>query len=144
MAPSASTFHAILFLLFVAITHGSYGAIHKKTALDGLCETLGSYYITPEQCASALCYNQSMPCNTAHNVPALAALATNLTVFNATVTRDRIKAAISSFVAMYNSTAADEEAEEAMLSCLDLYTGIIPSLKWAAHSVAAGHYHGAR
>lgn len=139
---TSTLLYAIFFVLSVAITHGDSRDLHAKTAVDDLCDNLGSYYIEPDLCRSALCYDPSLPCSAAHNVSALAILATKLTVANATTTRERIKVVHSSFVAMHNSTAEDEETEVALLSCLDLYRGIMPALRWAAHSVATGQYHG--
>lgn len=141
---SMSIIFSIFFLLFASLIHSCFGVIHMNTTLDDLCESLGRYNIKPEDCKSTLCYDPSLPCRAAHNAPALAILATKLTVMNATIARDRIKAALFSYVSMYNSTAEDEDTNVAMRSCLELYTRIIPALQWVAHSVAAGQYHGAQ
>ncbi|OEL36614.1 putative cleavage and polyadenylation specificity factor subunit 1 [Dichanthelium oligosanthes] len=64
-----------------------------------------------------------------------------LAAANATKARDSIQAAAS-----YSSAAAGEaEAVRAGLrSCAQLYTGVVAALEWAAGSVAAGRYPGAR
>ena len=50
----------------------------------------------------------------------------------------------SSVVATHNSTAEDEKKEAAILSCLDLYTGIVPVLQRVVRSVAVEQYPGAQ
>ena len=114
----------MVFLLFAAAA--ICGAAGASTALDEVCGVLGGYYVTPEACASALCHDPSSPCRAAG---AVAALATKL-------------AARDSVVAAAAAAAAAEPA--GLRSCLQLYTGAAAALEWAAGSVAAGRYPGAR
>ena len=109
------------------------GAGGASTALDEVCGVLGGYYVTPEACASALCHDASSPCRAARDAAAVAALAARLAAANATAARDSVAAA---------AAAAAEPA--GLRACLQLYTGAAAALEWAAGSVAAGRYPGAR
>jgi len=112
------------------------GAAGASTALDEVCRVLGGSYVTPEACASALCHDPASPCRAARDAAAVAALAARLAAANATAARDSVAAA---------AAAAAAAAEPAGLrSCLQLYTGAAAALEWAAGSVAAGRYPGAR
>jgi len=104
------------------------GAAGASTALDEVCGVLGGYYVTPEACASALCHDPASPCRAARDAAAVAALAARLAAANATAARDSV-------------AAADPAG---LRSCLQLYTGAAAALEWAAGSVAAGRYPGAR
>ncbi|WVZ91124.1 hypothetical protein U9M48_037337 [Paspalum notatum var. saurae] len=128
-----------LSLLFVAATctAGAVGAAATTTtALDDVCGALGEFYVTPELCASALCYDPSSPCRAARDAPAVAALAARLAAANATAARDRVEAAAAA--------ASSSAAAPGLRACLQLYGGLVPALEWAAGSVAAGRLPGAR
>ncbi|CAN6361687.1 unnamed protein product [Urochloa humidicola] len=128
MAPS----NLLLSLLAVAVSIGVFsGAAAANTALDDVCGSLGGYYVTPEACLSALCNDPSSPCAAARDAPAVAALA----AANATAARDSVAAAAA--------TAASSSAA-GLRACLQLYTGAAAALDWAARSVAAGRFPGAR
>ncbi|RCV19362.1 hypothetical protein SETIT_3G377500v2 [Setaria italica] len=132
MAASTLILSALLFA--AAIASGAAGA---NTALDDVCALLGGYYVTPEACASALCHDpSSSPCAAARDAHAVAALAARLAAANATAARDSVRAAAA------GEGAAAKKA--GLLSCLQLYTGAAAALEWAAGSVAAGRYPGAR
>ncbi|PUZ67782.1 hypothetical protein GQ55_3G461900 [Panicum hallii var. hallii] len=143
---------AILVLLLLSSAGGA-GEAAAAPALDEVCGRLGGYYVTPALCASALCADPSAPCRAARDAPAVAALAARLAADNATAARDSIEAVLSSSpsppsagpasaAAAGNSSAA--AASAAARSCLQLYAGAVPALRWAARAVAAGRYQGAR
>ncbi|XP_062201795.1 pectinesterase inhibitor 28-like [Phragmites australis] len=136
MTASSSPLLPALLLLLIVFVDGGSGA-EAKTALDQLCGSLGSYYVTPDLCASALCADPSAPCRAARDAPAVAALAARLAADNATAAKGSIEAALS----LAGSAGG---AASAMRSCLQLYAGAVPALRWAARSVAAGRYRGAR
>jgi pectinesterase inhibitor-like protein len=141
MAASTPTLSAILVLFVVAAITGGSVAVRPSTALDEVCGGLGGYYVKPELCVSALCPDppsSSPPCRAARDANAVAAIAARLAAANATATRDSVQAAISS----YAGDAAGKAA--ALRSCLKLYGGVVPALQWAARSVAAGRFRGAR
>ncbi|PAN21760.1 hypothetical protein GQ55_3G461700 [Panicum hallii var. hallii] len=120
-------------LLFAAAA-AACGAAGASTALDEVCGVLGGYYVTPAACASALCRDPSPPpCRAARDAGAVAALAARLAAANATAARDSVAAA---------AAAAAEPA--GLRACLRLYDGAAAALEWAAGSVAAGLYPGAR
>ncbi|XP_066357792.1 uncharacterized protein [Miscanthus floridulus] len=124
---------ATLIVLFVAVVCGGSGAVGAaNSALDQVCEFVGASYVTPELCASALCYDPASPCRDARDYAAVASLAARLLARNATVTRDSVAVAARSA----NATAG-------LKSCLQLYDGLVPALEWAAGSVAAGRAYGA-
>ncbi|KAG2621969.1 antifreeze protein Maxi-like [Panicum virgatum] len=155
--PSSSPMLAAAFLVLLLLSSAGAGeaaaaAPAPAPALDQVCGRLGSYYVTPALCASALCADPSAPCRAARDAPAVAALAARLAADNATAARDSIEAALSSSpsppsagpasaAAAGNSSAA---AAAAARSCLQLYAGAVPALRWAARAVAAGRYRGAR
>ncbi|GJN35375.1 hypothetical protein PR202_gb24144 [Eleusine coracana subsp. coracana] len=125
-------------LLFVFIAAAGVAAAETTTAaLDEVCRGLGGFYVTPELCASALCSDPSSPCRAARDAPAVAALAARLAARNATATQ----AALSSSLAAGNATSSKEEGVRA---CLELYGVAVAALRWAAASVAAGRFRGAR
>ncbi|KAL6623482.1 hypothetical protein ACP70R_033361 [Stipagrostis hirtigluma subsp. patula] len=145
MAAPCALLSALLVLL------ASAGAGAAETALDQVCGGLGSYYVTPDLCASALCADQPA-CRAARDAAAVAALAARLAADNATAARDSVEAYVLSFPANNTSaaaaaaaaSAAEAEARKAARSCLQLYAGAVPALQWAARSVAAGRFRGAR
>jgi pectinesterase inhibitor-like protein len=125
MGQNSALFPTLLLVIALA-------AAEKDTttaALDRVCRSLGGYYVTPGLCHSALCSDASDPCRAAHDDAAVAALAARLAARNATATQ-----AVLSSAAASNATP----------SCLQLYAGAVPALRWAAASVAAGRYRGAR
>jgi pectinesterase inhibitor-like protein len=131
----------MLSLLLLLVTSGAAGA--ANTALDDVCAVLGGYYVTPEACASALCHDpSSSPCATARDAHAVAALAARLAAANATAARDSVRAAAAG--EGQGAAAAAAKKKAGLLSCLQLYTGAAAALEWAAGSVAAGRYPGAR
>jgi hypothetical protein len=71
----------------------------------------------------------------------VAALAARLVADNATAARDSIEAVFSP---SSSSTSSATAAAAAARSCLQLYAGAVPALRWAARAVAAGRYRGAR
>ncbi|CAM0949116.1 unnamed protein product [Alopecurus aequalis] len=132
----------LLLVLFSAGVHCSgAGASAAAAPLDQLCGSLGSFYVTPELCASALCVDASA-CRSARGTPELAALATRLVAANATAAKTSLESALA--LAEEPASLADAEATKGMRSCLQLYAGAVPALRWAARSVAAGRYRGAR
>ncbi|KAL5206565.1 hypothetical protein ABZP36_034774 [Zizania latifolia] len=144
---------ALLFvfvLLAVASVHagggGGGGRQGRRTALDDACSDLGGYYVTPEICESALCGDPSSRCRVARGAPEVAALAARLAAANATATKASIEAALA--LAGDGTESAPSPAADArrkgMRSCLQLYARAVPALQWAAQSVAAGRYRGAR
>jgi pectinesterase inhibitor-like protein len=142
MAASTPTLSAILVLFVVAAITGGSVAVGASTELDEVCGGLGGYYVTPELCVSALCLDlpssSSPPCRAARDANAVAAIAARLAAANATAARDSVQAALSSY-------AGDATGKTAALrSCLKLYGGVVPALQWAARSVAAGRFRGAR
>ena len=155
-ASSSPTLAAALLVLLLSSSAGAReaaaAAASAAPALDQVCGRLGSYYVTPALCASALCADPAAPCRAARDAPAVAALAARLAADNATAARDSIEAVLSSSpsppsagpasaAAAGNSSAA---AAAAARSCLQLYAGAVPALRWAARAVAAGRYRGAR
>jgi len=144
---------AAAFLVLLLLSSAGPGeAAAAAPALDQVCGRLGSYYVTPALCASALCADPAAPFRAARDAPAVAALAARLAADNATAARDSIEAVLSSSpsppsagpasaAAAGNSSAA---AAAAARSCLQLYAGAVPALRWAARTVAAGRYRGAR
>lgn len=138
----AATSSALLLLLslFSVVVQCSGAGPSPAAPLDQLCGSLGSFYVTPELCTSALCGADASACRSARGTPELAALATRLVAANATAA----KASLESALALAAEPAADAEATKGMRSCLQLYTGAVPALRWAARAVAAGRYRGAR
>ncbi|CAL5092591.1 unnamed protein product [Urochloa decumbens] len=155
-SPATLTAAAFLALLLLSAARAAEAS---APALDQVCGRLGSYYVTPALCASALCADATAPCRAARDAPAVAALAARLAAGNATAARDSIEAALISSSssspspacpAANNSSAAASPsasaaaAAAARSSCLQLYAGAVPALRWAARAVAAGRYRGAR
>ncbi|CAM0949109.1 unnamed protein product [Alopecurus aequalis] len=141
-ATSSSLLGSLLLLfLFSAVVHAGTTASAAAAPLDQLCGSLGGYYVTPEICTSALCVDPSA-CRSARSTPELAALATRLVAANATAVKASLESALA--LASAPAAAADAEATKGMRSCLELYAGAVPALRWAARSVAAGRYSGAR
>ncbi|KAG8092959.1 hypothetical protein GUJ93_ZPchr0012g19135 [Zizania palustris] len=149
----------VAVLLAAGSVHGEGGAgggggRGARTALDDVCSDLGGYYVTPEICASALCGDPSSRCRAARGAPEVAVLAARLAVANATATKASIEAALalagggteaSASSSSSSPTASRADARrKGMRSCLKLYAGAVPALQWAAQSVAAGRYRGAR
>ena len=151
-ASSSPTLAAALLVLLLSSSAGAReaaaAAASAAPALDQVCGRLGSYYVTPALCASALCADPAAPCRAARDAPAVAALAAHLAAANATAARDSVEAALSSSPpppsAANSSAAASAAAAAAARSCLQLYAGAVPALRWAARAVAAGRYRGAR
>ncbi|CAD6267161.1 unnamed protein product [Miscanthus lutarioriparius] len=147
-AGSSSCSPVLLLLLFLASAGAGAGEASTTStstsapALDQVCGRLGSYYVTPSLCFSALCADASSPCRAARDAPAVAALAARLAADNATAARDSIEAVFSPSSSTSSSPAA--AAAAAARSCLQLYAGAVPALRWAARAVAAGRYRGAR
>ncbi|RLM98153.1 antifreeze protein Maxi-like [Panicum miliaceum] len=150
---SSPAAHAAAVLVLLLFSSAGAGEAAAAPALDEVCGRLGGYYVTPALCASALCADPSAPCRAARDAPAVAALAARLAADNATAARDSIEAVLSSSpsppsagpasaAAAGNSSAA--AASAAARSCLQLYAGAVPALRWAARAVAAGRYRGAR
>ncbi|CAL4891208.1 unnamed protein product [Urochloa decumbens] len=154
-SPATLTAAAFLALLLLSAARAAEAS---APALDQVCGRLGSYYVTPALCASALCADATAPCRAARDAPAVAALAARLAAGNATAARDSIEAALLNSSsssppagpAANNSSAAASPsasaaaAAAARSSCLQLYAGAVPALRWAARAVAAGRYRGAR
>jgi pectinesterase inhibitor-like protein len=146
MAAGSSSCSPVLLLLLLLLASAGAGAGEASTstsapALDQVCGRLGSYYVTPSLCFSALCADASSPCRAARDAPAVAALAARLVADNATAARDSIEAVFSP---SSSSTSSATAAAAAARSCLQLYAGAVPALRWAARAVAAGRYRGAR
>lgn len=146
-AGSSSCSPVLLLALLLAVSAGAgAGAGEASTpALDQVCGRLGSYYVTPSLCISALCADASTStstCRAARDAPAVAALAARLAADNATAARDSIQAAV--FSPSSSSSSSATAAAAAARSCLQLYAGAVPALRWAARAVAAGRYRGAR
>ncbi|XP_040385580.1 uncharacterized protein LOC121056010 [Oryza brachyantha] len=141
-------------LLAAVVVDAGGGGRAWTTALDGVCGDLGGYYVTPELCKSALCGgggggNPSSPCRAARGAGEVAALAARLAAANATATRASVESAARALEQTPSSSngteaAAAEARRQGMRSCLQLYAGAVPALEWAARSVAAGRYRGAR
>ena len=72
--------------------------------------------------------------------------ATRLAAANATAAKASIESALALDAERVPApaSAADADARKGMRSCLQLYAGAVPALRWAARSVAAGRYSGAR
>nr|BAK04116.1 predicted protein [Hordeum vulgare subsp. vulgare] len=125
----------LLFIILSSATDvhgGSSSSVAPSSPLNDLCFALGGWYVTPDLCVSALCIDPS--CRSARGLPELAVLATKLTVANATATKTSVESALAH--------AKDAKATKVMRSCLQVYVGAIPRLRWAARSVAAGRYGG--
>ncbi|KAM0872604.1 hypothetical protein ACQ4PT_038619 [Festuca glaucescens] len=143
-ATSSALLGALLLLsLFSAFAHCSGAGASPAAPLDQLCGSLGSFYVTPELCTSALCGVDASACRSARGTPELAALATRLAAANATAAKASLESALG-HAAEPAASAADAEATKGMRSCLQLYAGAVPALRWAARAVAAGRYRGAR
>ncbi|WVZ91121.1 hypothetical protein U9M48_037334 [Paspalum notatum var. saurae] len=138
MAARSSSLALPALLLLLLVSTGAGAAAEASAALDQVCGRLGSYYVTPALCASALCADPSAPCRAARDAPAVAALAARLAADNATAARDSIQAVLSP------NSSSSTPAAAAARSCLQLYAGAVPALRWAAGAVAAGRYRGAR
>ncbi|KAF7027587.1 hypothetical protein CFC21_039617 [Triticum aestivum] len=126
---------AFLLLVLSSATEvhgGPSSSAAPCSLLDYICIRLGPWYVLPNVCVSTLCIDPS--CRSAPGLPELAMMATRLTVSNATVTKASIQHALAH--------AKDGKARKVMRSCLQLYTGAVPRLQWAARSVAAGRYSG--
>ncbi|KAJ1266203.1 hypothetical protein BS78_08G133000 [Paspalum vaginatum] len=135
----------LLLLLLSSWTGGARAAAAEASAaLDQVCGRLGSYYVTPGLCASALCADAPAPCRAARDAPAVAALAARLAADNATAARDSIEAVVSPASSPSSTSPSTPAAAAAARSCLRLYAGAVPALRWAAGAVAAGRYRGAR
>ncbi|CAN6338835.1 unnamed protein product [Urochloa humidicola] len=135
----------MLSLLVATIICGAAAAAGSpKTALDEVCALLGGYYVTPELCESALCYDASSPCRAARDAHAVAALAARLAAANATAAKDSVAQATAAAAAAAASNASNATEKAGLRSCLGLYTGFVAALDWAAGSVAAGRLPGAR
>jgi len=147
-AGSSSCSPVLLLLLFLASAGAGAGEASttststSASALNQVCGRLGSYYVTPSLCFSALCADASSPCRAARDAPAVAALAARLAADNATAARDSIEAVF--FTSSSSSSATASATAAAARSCLQLYAGAVPALRWAARAVAAGRYRGAR
>ncbi|PUZ67390.1 hypothetical protein GQ55_3G430800 [Panicum hallii var. hallii] len=87
-SPPAHTAAILVLLLFASAGAGEAAA---TAALDEVCGRLGSYYVTPALCVSALCADPSAPCRDARDAPAVATLAARLVADNATAARDNIE-----------------------------------------------------
>ncbi|XP_037417384.1 uncharacterized protein LOC119280746 [Triticum dicoccoides] len=126
---------ALLLLVLSTTTEVHGGPSSRATPcspLPQLCTSLRPWYVGPNDCVSTLCIDPS--CRSAPGLPELALIATRLTVSNATVAKASIEHALA--------LAKDGKARKVMRSCLELYTGAVPRLQWAARSVAAGRYSG--
>uniref|UniRef100_A0A453DX78 Pectinesterase inhibitor domain-containing protein n=1 Tax=Aegilops tauschii subsp. strangulata TaxID=200361 RepID=A0A453DX78_AEGTS len=126
---------AFLLLVLSSATDvhgGPSSSAAPRSPLDYLCNNLGPAYVGANLCVSTLCIDPS--CRSTRGLPGLAVIATRLTVSNATVAKASIEHALAH--------AKDDKARKAMRSCLQLYTGAIPRLQWAARSAAAGRYSG--
>ncbi|CAN6338832.1 unnamed protein product [Urochloa humidicola] len=129
---------AAAFLALLLSSAARSGEASAATALDQVCGRLGSYYVTPSLCVSALCRADAAapPCRAARDAHAVAALAARLAADNATAARDSIEAAALASSptgpAANNSSAA--AAAAAARSCLQLYAGAVPALRWAARA----------
>ncbi|KAG8049171.1 hypothetical protein GUJ93_ZPchr0009g1866 [Zizania palustris] len=121
---------------------GGGGGRGRRTALDDACSDLGGYYVTPEICESALCGDPSSRCRVARGAPEVAALAARLAAANATATKASIEAALA--LAGDGTESSADARRKGMRSCLQLYARAVPALQWAAQSVAARRYRGAR
>ncbi|KAM0865072.1 hypothetical protein ACQ4PT_043536 [Festuca glaucescens] len=134
-ATSSALLGALLLLsLFSVVVHCSRAGASPAAPLDQLCGSLGSFYVTPELCTSALCGVDASACRSARGIPELA---TRLAAAKAS-----LESALG--LAAEPASAADAEATKGMRSCLQLYAGAVPALRWAARAVAAGRYRGAR
>uniref|UniRef100_A0ACD5YKF5 Uncharacterized protein n=1 Tax=Avena sativa TaxID=4498 RepID=A0ACD5YKF5_AVESA len=142
-ATSSALLGALLFhlLFFSADVHASTVA---SAPLDQLCGSLGSFYVTPELCASALCGVDPSACHSARGTPELAALATRLVAANATAAKASLESVLALAAPEAPASAEAAEARKGMRSCLQLYAGAVPALRWAARAVASGRYRGAR
>ncbi|KAM3346589.1 hypothetical protein ACQJBY_020890 [Aegilops geniculata] len=133
---SSSMFGGAFLLLVLSsateVHGGPSSSAAPRSPLDDLCNSLGPWYVTRNVCVSTLCVDPS--CRSARRLPELAVIATRLTVSNATVAKTSIEHALAH--------AKDGKARKVMRSCLQLYTGAVPRLQWAARSVAAGRYSG--
>ncbi|CAL4898089.1 unnamed protein product [Urochloa decumbens] len=160
-SPATLTAAAFLALLLSSAARAAEASsAAPAAALDQVCGRLGSYYVTPALCASALCADATAPCRAARDAPAVAALAARLAADNATAARDSIEAALlnsssssssppagpaaNNSSAAASASAAAAAAAAARSSCLQLYAGAVPALRLAARAVAAGRYRGAR
>ncbi|KAM3346578.1 hypothetical protein ACQJBY_020885 [Aegilops geniculata] len=126
---------ALLLLVLSSDTEvhgGPSSTAAPRSPLDYLCNNLGPWYVGPNDCVSTLCIDPS--CRSAPGLPELAVIATRLTVYNVTVAKASIEHALAN--------AKDGKARKVMRSCLQLYTGAVPRLQWAARSAAAGRYSG--
>ncbi|KAK3136927.1 hypothetical protein QOZ80_5BG0445170 [Eleusine coracana subsp. coracana] len=139
-----SVLPALLLLAVLAVVvHGDSATTKTTTmtrsALDTVCSSLGGYYVTPTLCLAALCSDASDPCHAAavHDAHAVAALAARLAARNAT-------AAQGSIIQSSSAAGADNNNATTWASCLELYGGAVPALRWTAASVAARRYRGAR
>ncbi|XP_051184649.1 uncharacterized protein [Lolium perenne] len=142
-ATSSALLGALLLLpLFSVVVHCSVAGVAPAAPLDQLCGSLGSFYVTPELCTAALCGVDAAACRSARGTPELAALATRLAAANATAAKASLESALA--LAAEPASAADAEATKGMRSCLQLYAGAVPALRWASRAVAAGRYRGAR
>ncbi|EEE53546.1 hypothetical protein OsJ_36758 [Oryza sativa Japonica Group] len=160
MARAAVVLAVVVFLAAgVQAGSGGGGGGAAWTALDGVCGDLGGYYVTPELCKSALCggggggdtSSSSSPCRAASGPGKVAALAAKLAGANATAARASVKAA--SRALEQNPSSRQQRARRPRPRrrggrgcgpCLQLYAGAVPALEWAARSVSAGRYRGAR
>lgn len=154
LTTTAAAFLALLLISAGTATRAAHQQAPPTAALDEVCGRLGGYYVTPSLCASALCADPSSPCRAARDAPAVAALAARLAAGNATAARDSIEAALLSSsppagpgaaaAASASAGVNTSAAAGAARSCLQLYAGAVPALRWAARAVAAGRYRGAR
>ncbi|KQK14292.1 uncharacterized protein LOC100821053 [Brachypodium distachyon] len=153
MATSSPVLALLLFFSAGVIVPGrtSAGAVPTASPLQQLCGSLGSFYVTPELCTSALCSSPTSRCRSAGNTAQLAALAASLAAANATAAKASLESALSLSLARDTERARQAraptplaQARKGIRSCLQLYEGAVPALRWAARAVAAGRYRGAR
>uniref|UniRef100_A0A0D9Y156 Uncharacterized protein n=1 Tax=Leersia perrieri TaxID=77586 RepID=A0A0D9Y156_9ORYZ len=127
----------VLAVVLAAAVDAGAGAGGGRTALDGVCSDLGGYYVTPELCKSALCGGDtsSRPRKRRGAAAGRAVAASVESVLQ------QHSPNTSSSIGNYSSAPA---AAEGIRSCVELYGGAVAALEWAARSVAAGRYRGAR
>ncbi|EHA8592003.1 Invertase inhibitor [Cocos nucifera] len=120
MRPSTSIYLLALIFFFQSST------LSAITTLEQLCGSLGADYVTPEYCINTL---KTDPSSASADVHGLGVIAVNLTIPQATAIKSKLEELLKN--------VSSPHADKALEACHQLYSDLIPSLRWAANSVAS-------
>ncbi|XP_010940965.1 putative invertase inhibitor [Elaeis guineensis] len=127
MRPSVSLYLLALIFLFQIST------LSASSTLKKVCNFLGGDYVTPKYCINTL---KTDPRSRSADAQGLGVIAVQLTTTKATVIKSKLEELLKN--------ASSPHADKALEACHQLYSDLIPSLKWAANSMASKLNRGAK